>query len=57
VARLVAIVIAALWSVGYLIAIAEKDAGIAAAATPVAMIALGWLLSGRRNGGRDGDDG
>jgi hypothetical protein len=51
VARAVAITIAVLWAVGYMVAIIEHDAGIAAAATPVCMIALGWLLSGgRRNG-------
>jgi hypothetical protein len=47
--RVIAVTVAILWAIGYLLAIEEHDAGIAAAATPVAMIALGWLL-GRRNG-------
>jgi hypothetical protein len=52
-ARAVAIGISLLWAIGYLVAIEQHDAGIAAAATPVAMISLGWLL--HRTNGYDGD--
>ena len=49
--RYIAAGIAILWGAGYLIAIFQHDATVAAAGTPVALIAVGWLL--RRNGETD----
>lgn len=49
----IALIVAILWGAGYIVAIIEHDASIAAAATPVVLCVLGYLL-GENKAGADG---
>jgi hypothetical protein len=49
----VAVSIAVLWAAGYIVSILERDYGAVGAATPLALIAVGYLLGANfteRNG-------